>query len=79
MPMSASQAHARAQIAARSRHHGAQADIAGPLADLQQANEEAVLDRHIDAVVKRAPRMTPEQAAKLRRLFNQPADPATAR
>ena len=39
----------------------------------------AVIDEHIDEIVKRAPRMTAEQAAKLRRLVNQPAYPAAAR
>jgi hypothetical protein len=37
--------------------------------------EQARIDRHIAAVVKSAPRMTPEQADRLRRLFTYgPAD-----
>lgn len=32
-------------------------------------DEQATLDRHIDALVARAPRMTSEQSDRLRRLF----------
>jgi hypothetical protein len=69
MPMSPDQTRARAQVAARARHHGDTADVAEAREELHQANEIARVDAHIDAVVASAPKMTEEQAARLRALF----------
>ena len=38
-------------------------------AALRQADERAALDKHFDELVARAPEMTEEQAARIRRLF----------
>jgi hypothetical protein len=64
-PMSPEWRRARAQKAARERWHGADADVIEPAAELERDR----IDRQIDALVARAPRMTPEQADRLRRLF----------
>ena len=71
MPLSADQRRARARLAAHRRWH--------PGEDLDELTEQCYrelegsrTDRDIDALVARAPRMTPEQIARLRRLVNQP-------
>ena len=66
MPMTAEQRRARARLAANTRHHPDEPELT---ADDAAALERAALDKHIDEVVARAPRMTPEQADRLRRLF----------
>jgi len=66
--------HASSRLAAAARW-SPDADIGELTADLTRARD----DERIDQIAAAAPRMTPEQVAKLRRLFNQPADPATAR
>jgi hypothetical protein len=65
MPLSPEARRARAQLAAHRRHHGDDADPPDEAAEL----ERAALDRHIDDLVARAPRMTPDQRDKLRRVF----------
>jgi hypothetical protein len=71
MPLSPAARSARAQLAAHRRHHGDDADLPDEAADL----ERAALDRHIDDLVARAPRMTPGQRDKLARVFRYgPAD-----
>jgi hypothetical protein len=62
MPVSDANAHHRAQLAARTRWGGNTTDPAVAL-------EQAAVDRHIDELVKLAPRMTPEQADRIRRIF----------
>jgi hypothetical protein len=70
MPLTADQRRARAQLAALRRHHP-DADLPAAAAEL----DRAALDKHIDEVVARAPRMTSAQADRLRRLFRYaPAD-----
>ncbi|HEX6758646.1 MAG TPA: hypothetical protein VF086_09600 [Propionibacteriaceae bacterium] len=70
MPLTADQRRVRAQLAALRRHHP-DAELPDDAAEL----DRAALDKHIDEVVARAPRMTPEQADRLRRLFRYaPAD-----
>jgi hypothetical protein len=69
MSMTPEQAHARAQKAARNRWHGDSAGAAAAAAELERANDHAAIDRQIDALVARAPRMTPEQAERIGRLF----------
>jgi hypothetical protein len=66
--------HASSRLAAAARWNP-DADTAELAADLTRARD----DERIDEIVAAAPRMTPEQVAKLRRFFNQPADPAAAR
>ena len=66
MPLTAEQRRARAQLAAHKRHHG---DDDADLPDQAAQLEQATLDKHIDDLVARADRMTPEQADRLRRLF----------
>jgi hypothetical protein len=71
MPLTPEQTHARAQIAGRRRWHGDAADVTEP----EDALDRAALDKHIDELVARAPKMTPEQADRVRRLFRYgPAD-----
>jgi hypothetical protein len=70
MPLNAEQRRARARIAANTRWNPGQDDLTAEDEDIL-----GILDRHIDAIVARAPRMSPEQSAKLRRLFSQPATP----
>jgi hypothetical protein len=65
MPLTAEQRSARATLAAIRRHHGDDAELPDDAAAL----EAAALDKHIDELVARAPRMTEDQAARLRRLF----------
>ena len=65
-PSDADERRSRARLAANRRHHLDRPDLT--VEDAAQL-EEAALDRHIAEVVARAPRMTPEQADKLRRLF----------
>jgi hypothetical protein len=67
MPLDAEQRHVRARDAAYARHH--------PGADPQDL-ERARTDKSIDEIVARAPRMTPEQAARIRELFRYLPDPA---
>ena len=66
VPLNAEQRRARARLAANSRHHPDQPELT---AEDAAGLEQATLDRHIDALVARAGRMTPEQADRLRRLF----------
>jgi hypothetical protein len=65
VPMTPEQTHVRAQLAAIRRHHGPDAELPAEAA----AMEQAALDRHIDEVVARAPKMTPDQADRIRRIF----------
>jgi hypothetical protein len=69
MPMTPAQTRARAQKAARKRWHGTAADTAEPAAVL----ERAAIDKHVAALVASWHQATPEQKARLRRLFNPPA------
>lgn len=64
MPLSPEVAHARAQVAARRRWHGDDAE----LDDAADVLERQALDRRIDDLVAKAPRMTPEQRDRLHRL-----------
>jgi hypothetical protein len=64
MPLTADQRRARGQLAAMRRHHPDE-ELPPEAAEL----DRAALDKHIDEVVARAQRMTPEQADRLRRLF----------
>jgi excisionase family DNA binding protein len=60
--------------ARRVRESDLNAFIAGlDASDAASEDGEADLDQRIAELVARAPRMTPEQAARLRRLFNPPA------
>jgi hypothetical protein len=65
MPLTPEVARARARLAAHKRWHGDDADLPDEAAEL----ERAAVDRHIDDLVARAPRMTPDQRDKLRRVF----------
>jgi hypothetical protein len=69
MPLNAEQRTARARLAAVRRHHGPDADLPSDAAEIEQA----ALDRHIDELIASWPRMTAEQAARLRPLVNPPA------
>ncbi len=60
MPLTAEQRHVRARNAADARHH--------PGADPEDLERERT-DRAIDEIIARAPGMTPEQAARVGRLF----------
>lgn len=60
MPLTAEQRENRARNAAYARHHPGEDP-----ADL----ERAANDRAIDDIVSRAPKMTPEQAARVGRVF----------
>jgi hypothetical protein len=72
VPMTAEQRSARARLAANTRHHPDNPELT---ADDAAELERIALDRHIDELVAQAPRMTPEQADRLRRLFRYaPAD-----
>lgn len=68
MPFTSEGRHARARKAALARWHP---DAATD--DLDADLEEARLDQRIEEIVAAAPKMTPEQASRLRRLFNPPA------
>ena len=70
MPLTADQRTTRARRAADARHH--------PGADPEDL-ERARTDRAIDEIVARAPKMTPEQAARVGRIFRYapPRDPGT--
>ena len=70
MPLNAEQRRARARLAANTRWNPDRDDLI-------HEDEDAlgILDRHIEAVVARAGRMSPEKSARLRRLFSQPATP----
>ncbi len=65
MPLTAEQRRIRARNAADARHH--------PGADPEDLERERT-DRAIDEIVKRAPRMTDEQAKRIARIFKY-ADP----
>jgi hypothetical protein len=65
MPLTAEQRRTRAQRAADARHH--------PGADPEEL-DRARTDAAIDEIVARAPKMTPEQAARISRMFTY-ADP----
>ncbi len=56
---------ARARLGAHRRHHGPDAVLPDDAAEFEQA----ALDRHIEELVARAPRMTAEQRDRLSRLF----------
>ena len=72
MPMTAEQRSARARLAANTRHHPDNPELT---ADDAAELERAARDRAIDDIVAQAPKMTPEQADRLRRLFRYlPAD-----
>lgn len=60
MPLTAEQREQRARNAAYARHH--------PGEDPAEL-DRAATDRAIDEIVARAPRMTPEQAALVGRVF----------
>jgi len=64
-PLTPEARSARARLAALKRHRGPEADVTNEADQLEQAR----IDQHIAAVVKSAPRMTAEQADRLRRLF----------
>jgi hypothetical protein len=70
MSLTAEQRTARARRAADARHH--------PGAD-PEALERARTDAAIDEIISRAPKMTPEQAARVGRIFRYapPRDPGT--
>jgi hypothetical protein len=68
MSLTPEQRRGRAQKAARARWHGEDAETTPEIARL----EEAALDRHIDALVASWPKMTDEQAARLRPMFSPP-------
>jgi hypothetical protein len=70
MPLNAEQRHLRARDAAYARHH--------PGADPAEL-DRAATDRVIDDIVARAPKMTPEQAARVGRIFRYapPRNPGT--
>jgi hypothetical protein len=79
MSLTPEQSRARARKAARNRWHGDSPDAVAAAAELDSANDHAAIDRSIDALVARAPRMTPEQADRIRRLFKYgPAPESTA-
>ncbi len=66
MPLNAEQRRGRARLAAHRRHHP---DEPGLLpADAAEIDRTAT-DRAIDEIVARAGRMTPEQAARVGRMF----------
>ncbi len=65
MSLSAEQRRARGRLAIERRWRGSNAKLDPEAA----AIEQAALDKHIDELVAAAPRMTPEQADRLRRLF----------
>jgi hypothetical protein len=78
MPLNPEARRARARLAAHRRWH--------PGDDLDELTEQCMreielsnIDDGIDDLVAMAPKMTPEQAARLSRLFNQPTAPAAAR
>jgi len=64
MPLSAEQRTDRARTAAYARHH--------PGADPEEL-DRAATDAAIDEIVRRAPRMTAEQAARIGRIFKYAA------
>ena len=64
MPLSAEQRADRARTAAYARHH--------PGADPGEL-DRAATDAAIDEIVRRAPRMTSEQAARIGRIFKYAA------
>jgi hypothetical protein len=78
MSMTPEQARARAQKAARNRWHGDSPDAAEAADELERANDHASIDRQIDALVARAPRMTAEQSDRIRRLFKYGPAPENA-
>ena len=66
MPLDAEQRRRRARLAANTRHHPDKPELTE--ADAAEF-ERAADDRAIDAIVARAPRMTAEQAARVRQVF----------
>jgi hypothetical protein len=64
VPLSPEQRRARAQLAARKRWHGDNAETTPEIDQLEQAT----LDRHVNVLVESWHRATPEQKARLRRL-----------
>jgi hypothetical protein len=70
MPLTAEERTIRARNAADARHH--------PGADPEDL-ERARIDRQIDELVASAGRLSPEQAARVGRLFRyaRPSDPGT--
>jgi hypothetical protein len=76
MSLSPEQRQARARVAINRRHHPDEPElVAADLAEL----ERAATDRVIDDIVARAPKMTPEQAARVGRIFRYapPRNPGT--
>jgi hypothetical protein len=66
MPLDAERRRNRARVAANTRHHPDEPALtAADAAEL----ERAANDRAIDEIVARAPTMTPEQAARVGRIF----------
>ena len=66
MPLDAEQRRARARLGANSRHHPDRPElIAADAAEL----DRAATDRAIDEIIARAPKMTPEQSARIGRIF----------
>jgi hypothetical protein len=76
MPLNAEQRRARGRLAANTRHHPDQPELTA--ADAAEF-ERAATDKSIDEIVARAPKMTPEQAARVGRIFRYapPRDPGT--
>jgi hypothetical protein len=77
MSLSPEQRQARARVAINKRHHPDKPElVADDVAEL----ERAANDRAIDDIVRRAPKMTAEQAARVGRIFRYapPRDPGTA-
>jgi hypothetical protein len=74
MPLSPEQRQARARVAINRRHHPDKPElVAADVAELEQA----ATDRVIDDIVARAPKMTPEQAARIGQLFRYAAPRST--
>jgi hypothetical protein len=66
MSLSPEQRQARARVAVNKRHHPDKPElVAADVAEL----DRAATDRVIDDIVARAPKMTPEQAARVGRIF----------
>jgi hypothetical protein len=62
-PLNAEQRRARGKLAARGRWGGDVSD------EVATELEQSTTDQKIDELVARAPRMTPEQVDRIRRLF----------
>ncbi len=62
-------AHHRARVAGMVSRGADPTDVEAARVELQDALEQAAIDRHIDELVARWPKMTPEQADRIRRVF----------